>query len=665
MAFDVRDLVALRRVSAAVAAPCGTWAVVAAQRLDAKDGAKYISDLWRVALDGDTPPVQLTRGEFGESGPAFGPDGALYFMSNRPTLAADDEGHERRQQVFRLDPRGGDPVCVTREPLGVDSFAIQGSAAAPVLAVLASRIPGVEEGEQRKRAAALAKNGPTGLRYTAMPARYWDHWLSNNVTHALVYRGEQVTDLTPDAERLQYDGVEIALSADGARLVLPRTIYGQAEDRLPHSVLDVFDTVTGARTTHGAGVRAEYSSGVLSPDGALCATVLHVREVGACGKRQLGIVSLDSGTWRALAEDADLWLTPSAFSADGARLIVTGELGGGTPIFGVDLASGALTQISAPGATHSGLSWAGERLIGVRSAILEPPGAFTCALEPGSQPVRHELPGASAPDIAAQVTLESIEVPTTDGRTCQAFLVKPREHEGELATVCWVHGGPIGAWADAWQWRWNPLAAVSQGYAMILPNPRGSTGFGQQWVEGIWGNVWGAQCFEDVMAVVEHVAAMPDVDGERMALMGGSFGGYMTSWVGTQTGDRFRCLINHAGVTSFDTFHATTDLPAYWHHMLGLFPWRDRDALERYSPLRHIEGWRAPTLIIHGGRDYRVDVGEALGLFEALQAHGVPSELLVFPDENHWILRPHNIIAWYEAVFEYLGRYLSGGAHSV
>jgi dipeptidyl aminopeptidase/acylaminoacyl peptidase len=230
--------------------------------------------------------------------------------------------------------------------------------------------------------------------------------------------------------------------------------------------------------------------------------------------------------------------------------------------------------------------------------------------------------------------------------------------------VFWIHGGPIGAWGDAWQWRWSPLTAVSQGYMLVLPNPRGSTGFGQQWVEGIWGNVWGAQCFEDVMAVADHVAARPDAAGDNMALMGGSFGGYMTNWVGTQTGDRFRCLITHAGVASFTTFHATTDLPAYWQHMLGVSPWRERTIMERYSPLRHVEGWRAPTLIIHGARDYRVDVGEALVLFEALQAHGVESELLVFPDENHWILRPLNIAAWYEAVFEYLGRHLriSGSA---
>jgi dipeptidyl aminopeptidase/acylaminoacyl peptidase len=212
--------------------------------------------------------------------------------------------------------------------------------------------------------------------------------------------------------------------------------------------------------------------------------------------------------------------------------------------------------------------------------------------------------------------------------------------------------------ADGWHWRWNPLLLVAQGYAVALPNPRGSTGFGQKFVQGIWGNVWGDQCYRDLMAVTDALAMRPDIDAQRVAAMGGSFGGYMVNWIGTQT-DRFRCLFSHAGVVNMAAFTGVTDHPPDWYlEMGGQDPYRNAQEFDRYAPMRYIHQWRTPTLISHGEKDYRCPVGEALALFEALQYHGVPSELLVFPDENHWILKPRNIVAWYHAVLEYIGRHL-------
>jgi dipeptidyl aminopeptidase/acylaminoacyl peptidase len=211
---------------------------------------------------------------------------------------------------------------------------------------------------------------------------------------------------------------------------------------------------------------------------------------------------------------------------------------------------------------------------------------------------------------------------------------------------------------DGWHWRWNPLLAVAQGYAVALPNPRGSTGFGQEFIQGIWGNVWGAQCYQDLMAVTDALAARPDIDGARTMAMGGSFGGYMTNWIGSQT-DRFRCLITHASIATMAQFTGTTDHPAWWYlEMGGEDPYADMAKFDRYAPIRYIKNWKTPTLIIHGELDYRCPINEGLNLFEALQYHGVPSELLVFPDENHWILKPRNIAAWYAAVLEFVGRYL-------
>jgi len=239
----------------------------------------------------------------------------------------------------------------------------------------------------------------------------------------------------------------------------------------------------------------------------------------------------------------------------------------------------------------------------------------------------------------------------------QSFLVRPRG-AARAPLLLWIHGGPVGQNADGWHWRWNPVVMASAGYAVLLPNPRGSTGRGQAFIEGVWNNRWGAACYRDLMAVTDAVAVRPDIDGARMAAMGGSFGGYMTNWIGGHT-DRFRCLVTHASVYHFSSFHGTTDEPAFFALELGGTPYGDREAFERYSPHTGAAAWKSPTLILHGEKDYRCPVSEALLLFEALQMHGVESELLVFPDENHWILKPRNSRQWYATVEAFLSRHLA------
>jgi len=279
------------------------------------------------------------------------------------------------------------------------------------------------------------------------------------------------------------------------------------------------------------------------------------------------------------------------------------------------------------------------------------------AAERGSMPKPlARLSGFTPADKWAE--MESFDVPSTDGAAVQSFLVKPKGAKGPLPLAFWIHGGPMGSNLDGWHWRWNPLLLVAQGYAVALPNPRGSTGFGQEFIQGIWGNVWGAQCYRDLMKVADALCARADIDAKRTMAMGGSFGGYMTNWIGTQT-TRFRCLITHASVFTMAQFTGTTDHPAWWYlEMGGENPYTDPERFDRYAPVRHVTKWKTPCLVIHGEKDYRCPINEALNLFEALQYHKVPSELLVFPDENHWILKPRNVVAWYEAVLGFIGKYL-------
>jgi len=269
------------------------------------------------------------------------------------------------------------------------------------------------------------------------------------------------------------------------------------------------------------------------------------------------------------------------------------------------------------------------------------------------------LAGLSGFTRADWAEVERCKSPSNDDVPIQYFFMKPKGAAGPLPTLLWIHGGPIGMDADGWHWRWNPLLAVAAGYAVALPNPRGSTGFGQDFIQGIWGNVWGDQCFKDLMCVTDAIEARADVDSKRVMAMGGSFGGYMANWIGTQTA-RFRCLITHASIFTMAQFTGVTDHPAWWYlEMGGEDPFADQARFDRFAPVKHVKNWKTPTLIIHGEHDYRCPISEGLNLFEALQYHKVPSELLIFPDENHWILKPKNAVVWYESVLEFIGRYMT------
>jgi dipeptidyl aminopeptidase/acylaminoacyl peptidase len=373
----------------------------------------------------------------------------------------------------------------------------------------------------------------------------------------------------------------------------------------------------------------------------------------------LTLLDVANGERRTLATDFDAWPHIGDWSADGRRLYITADLAGHVPVFAVDVAADTVAGITLArsAGSHSDLCvLADGRVAGLRTTFLEPPEAFVVRPEPGSPPqTLARLSGFEYPDWAA---VENHTARSTDGADVQYFVVRPAQAQGKSPVLLWIHGGPIGMTADAWHWRWNPLLAVAHGYTVVQPNPRGSTGFGQDYVQGIWGNVWGDQCYKDLMAVADALEQRPDVDRDRVMAMGGSFGGYMTNWIGTQT-QRFRCLITHACVTTMAQFTGTTDHPAWWYlEMGGEDPYADPLKFDRYAPIRHVKQWKTPALIIHGEQDYRCPINEGLNLFEALQYHGVPSELLIFPDENHWILKPRNIVAWYETVLEFIGRHM-------
>lgn len=666
-AFDAERLTRLGRVTATALSPDGTWLAVAVSRLDG-DEARYVSDLWRVSVtDPLTPPVRLTRGDTRDTQPRFRPDGALAFLSDRPTGARGQNGQssETRNQVWAFLPAGGEPEPVTDEPLGVTDFRF--AASSGQLFVITDVFLGIPHEQQRAHAADLAKRGPSGLHFTRMSVRHWDHWIAPAAPHVITYdvpSGER-RDLTPDADREHREvdfGIEWDVSPDGSRVVIAALRPGPM--RVPDGALRVIDTATGQCFDMGVMDSVSHVNPLFAPDGNAIACVRWIRKPGQHELVRPWLFD-DLGEHAGGHELAPAWdARPHlwAFTPDGRGVIATADHRGEVPVYRLDIRSHEVVRLSAEsaGGSHQNIevSRDGKRVVGVRHRLVHPPEPFRMDLVAGQAPeLLASLSGFAAEQGEALATWSSFTVAGEGGAEVQSFLIMPINRNGKCPALVWIHGGPVGQHADCWHWRWNPLVPAAAGYAVILPNPRGSTGFGPDYIQGIWNNQWGAACYRDIMAVTDAVCERADIDPDRVGAMGGSFGGYMANWIGVST-DRFRCIMTHAGIYALAGFSGTTDYPGYMHYEVGVTPYQDLETFERYSPHRLIESWKTPTLIIHGEKDYRVPIGEALQLFEALCWRGVDVELLVFPDENHWILRPQNIRQWYRTVLEFASKHL-------
>jgi dipeptidyl aminopeptidase/acylaminoacyl peptidase len=267
------------------------------------------------------------------------------------------------------------------------------------------------------------------------------------------------------------------------------------------------------------------------------------------------------------------------------------------------------------------------------------------------------LPTPGLPlDLPGRVT--EVAARADDGADLRGWLVLPRgaSTERPAPLVLWVHGGPLSSFSS-WSWRWCPHLLAERGYAVLLPDPALSTGYGRAFVQRGWGN-WGQRTFGDLMAITDAALQRPDLDATRSAAMGGSFGGYMANWIAGHT-DRFKAIVTHAGLWALDQFHGSTDIGTQWEREMG-DPYRDPTRWMENSPNRHIASVRTPMLVIHGMRDYRVPIGEALRLWTDLRRHEVPSRYLLFPDENHWILKPGNVRVWYDVVLAFLDQHVLG-----
>jgi dipeptidyl aminopeptidase/acylaminoacyl peptidase len=666
---DLDHYVALRRMTAMSLAPGGDQLVAVVQQL-APDKKTYLSALWRIDPSGEQPARRLTRGASGETSPAFLPDGSLLFVAKRPHAEGNDSGDstEEKAALWHLPATGGEARAVATRPGGIGGVRV--ARATGTLVVSAATMPGAktpddDAGRRKER----KDHAVAAILHEGYPIRYWDHDLGPDevrlfaAERPLVGDAEtdepvELRDLTPEPGRA-LDEAGYDVSPDGRAIV---TNWGV---RLPQGdvrrELVAIDTTTGERRVLGGDPAYEYSEPRISPDGGWVACVRQLRSTTeAPPDKTLWLVPLAGGAGRDLTPDLDLWPTGPQWSPDGGTLYFVADELGLAPVFALDVETGDLRRLAAD-AAYTDLSPApdGRSLYALRTSIDAPLAPVRLAVDAEDQtPVMLRGPD-EAPVVPGRVSKVTAEA--ADGTPLHAWLVLPDGASSDTPAplLLWIHGGPLGSW-NAWSWRWSPWLMAARGYAVLLPDPALSTGYGLEFIKRGWGR-WGAEPFTDLMSVTDAACTREDIDEHTTAAMGGSFGGYMANWVAGHT-DRFKAIVTHASLWALDQFGPTTDLASYWYRELT--PER---ALAN-SPHLFADRIRTPMLVIHGDRDYRVPIGEALRLWWELsyrhegEPDDFPHRFLYFPDENHWVLTPPHAKVWYESVLAFLAWHVHEGA---
>ncbi len=651
--MKIDDLIGAVRVTDPQLAPDASRVAFVRTTTDLTTGERN-ADIWTVPADGSGRPTPLINGNKSDNTPRFSPDGkTLAFISTR----------DGAPQVFVSDASGGNVRKVTSLAMGVQPplvFSGDGSR----IAFVSDIYPECTDEACNKRNSEEADTNPVKVhRLTRLLYRHWDEWRENVRHHVFVadVQTGRAVDVTPgdfDSPPAQQEDGAVAFSPDGKEIAFASNREGgDREAWTTNHDIWVVPSAGGTVKKITANPASDLQP-VYSPDGRTLFVRAQRRAGFESDRWYLDAYDRTTGAKRTVFQTPDISVGDYALSPDGSTIWFTAAQQGRDDLFTVPASGGAPRPVTRAGSVSSARPGAGFAIVS-KSTLTAPAEIFRAAADGKVTQLTHENDGWLKEVAFSQP--ESLNVTTPAGQNVQYWLIKPPHFDParKYPVVVLLHGGPQGAWEDAWSARWNPSLWAAQGWIIAAPNPRGSTGFGQTFVDQISGD-WGGAVMTDIDTVVNAVSKMPFADSQRMGIAGASYGGYAVNWILGHT-TRFKAAVTHDGVFNLESMSLATEELWFPDWEFGGAPWtpKARAQFAKWSPHLYAQNIRTPTLIITNELDFRVPVDQGLQMFTVLRRNGVPSEALVFPDEGHWVLKALNSRTWHEAVFGWMQKYLS------
>lgn len=656
-----QDLWAMKRVGSPALSPDGRRVVFTVQEWSIEKN-KSTTQLWLVDVAAGEPR-RLTTAQASDTSPVWSPDGTrIAFVSKR--------GEDENPSLYLLRLDGGEPEKILELPfaIGNPKWLPDGRSlivATRVIPELAGRLGPDALAAMRKEIKRRKDSKISAKVSEDRVFRYWDAWVTDGLAHRLVrvdLQSRELRDLTPGFSYLFAVSGEISydVAPDGRHVAV-------SINSTPPPYRDFLNADVYLVPTDGSGERRNLtpenqgSDGgvVFSPDGRSIYFKRLETPYGGGEFAKLWRHDLATGRNQPVTEHLDYAIDEVAFSSDGRTLYLTAEDKGVVAVFRLPAGGGALEAITRAGSS-GGLQARGGTIVVLNTTAERPDELF--ALDPAAGTLR-PLSRFNA-GLLARLDFGRAEeywFEGAGGDRVHGWLYFPPGYDParRYPLLQLMHGGPHTMNRDAWSYRWNAHVMAAPGYVVTWVNRHGSTGFGERFCQSIVG-AWGDQPLEDILKSTDYLLKkVPNLDPTRMAAAGGSYGGYMAAWVAGHT-DRFACLINHAGVNDFITQFGADTTSFGFTQVLGGKPWENPEGMQRNNPTTYARHFKTPMLIIHGEKDYRVPYVNGTALYGIYQAMGLPARLVVFPDENHWILTPQNSIYWNWEFQSWLARWIGG-----
>jgi len=648
--FDAQALLSLARIGDPQVSPDGKTVAFTVQTIDVPANTKPVQ-IYVVPLSGGAPR-QITHEGSSNTNPRWSPDSKMiYFVSNRSGSS----------QIWSMDASGGSARQLTS--LSTEADGVLVSPDGKNLVFTSEVYPECTDDACNKRKIEDERASKVKARtYTSLLYRHWTQWQGARRKHlmSMPATGGAVKDLTPgsrDVPPFSLDGGrDYAISPDGAEVCF---VMNTDEDLATSTNSDLYVVPIGGGETRKITSNPAADNGpVYSPDGKYLAWRAQSRAGYERDRWRLIVMERATGKVNNPTETLDRSVGSIAWTPDSTRLVFAME-DRGRSVFQMIPATGGGARTIVSGASQLDdpqFTPDGKTLVYTAHSGSHPAEIYSAASAGGAPTEMTHLNDAVFEKYHLGA-LEEFEVEGAEKARVSTFLLKPYGFQAnkKYPVLFLIHGGPQGAWGESWTYRWNAQVFAAAGYVVVMPNPRGSTGYGQRFTDEINGD-WGGKAADDIMAVADYVAKQPYADANRMAAAGGSYGGYMVNWLLGHT-VRFKAFVSHAGVYDLRSMFGETE--ELWFPLWEFrnTPWGDPEMYAKWSPSFYAKEFRTPTLVIHGELDFRVPFGQGLQLFTAVKMNKVPAKLLVFPDEGHWIQKPQNSLLWYRTFLDWIGEW--------